>query len=191
MQNRAEWMAKGSYGLMVHYLNTPKGNTEEERTADFNRIVDSFDLDYFMKQFEASNADWLIFTIGQNTGYYNSPNAFLDKALPGRTSRRDLVLEIAKRVKALDKRFIAYMPVEVAGQSPEIHKAFAWNPGDQTEFLNRYLQFVSDYSRNLGTLADGWWFDGAYDHIHEGKWDWARWNAAARTGQPQRGNRLQ
>jgi hypothetical protein len=180
----AAWLPRGTYGIMVHYLLSPNGNTPAERTTKLNQIIDTFDLDFFLNQFTKSRADWLIFTLGQNTGYYNSPNPFLDQLLPGRTPRRDLVLEIARRITAKGKRFIAYLPAEVGGQASDIKTAFAWNPPDQTEFLNRYLHFVADYSRTLGRQCSGWWFDGCYDHIHNGRWDWQTWIAAARTGNP-------
>ncbi len=179
---QAEWMYEGSYGLMVHYLITPEGSTPEARTEAFNRVVNGFDIDAFMKQFEKSGADWLFFTIGQNTGYYCSPNTFLDRAAPGHTSDRDLVLEIARRVKELGKWFVAYLPAEVAQQSDEIRHAFAWQDGDKTEYLNRYLDFVKDYALSYGPLCDGWWFDGCYDGIHKGTWDWKRWIDAVREG---------
>src|SRR3972149_2185539 len=70
--HRADWMARGSYGGVGHYLIAPPGDTAEAETADLNRIIDGFDLDHFMTQFQESRADWLIFTIGQNTGYYKS-----------------------------------------------------------------------------------------------------------------------
>ena len=119
-KNRAAWMAEGSYGVMVHYLITPRGDTPEARAADFNRTIDGFDVKRFLKQIDESGADWLIFTIGQNTSYYNSPNAFLDSRLPGHTPKRDLVLEIARGLHAQGKRFIAYLPAEVAapGETP-------------------------------------------------------------------------
>lgn len=182
--HRAKWMADGSYGLMTHYLVSPAGDTPAARKAELDRIVDTFDLDYFMEQIKASGADWLIFTLGQNTGYYCSPNKFLDAALPGHTSKRDLGLEIARRMKEMGKRFIIYLPAEVAGQSEEVKKAFGWNPGDQSEFLRKYQEFVRQYSLKFGGLADGWWFDGCYDGIHEGKWDWSKWIRAARAGNP-------
>ena len=181
---RADWMAEGSYGLMTHYLIAPPGETAEEKTAAFNATIDAFDLDVFVRQFEESGADWLIFTIGQNTGYYCAPNDFLDRALPGHTSARNLALELAKRVHGLGKRFIAYLPAEVAGQSDEIKAAFAWNPDDQSEFLKRYLAFVKAFSQMLGSNCDGWWFDGCYDPIHRGQWNWQDWCDAARTGNP-------
>ena len=71
---------------------------------DLNRAVDAFDLDRFLQDFQRTGADWLIFTIGQNTSYYASPNATLDRlAGPGHCSQRDLVFEIAQRLR---KRFL-------------------------------------------------------------------------------------
>ncbi len=182
--HRAEWMASGSYGVMTHYLISPQGATPEEKTAAFNRTVDAFDVEFFLKQFADSRADWLIFTIGQNTGYYSSPNAYLDRVLPGHTSRRDLIQELAQRVHKLGKRFIAYLPAEVAGQAEEVKAAFGWDTPDHREFLRRYLEFVREYSKSLGRVCDGWWFDGCYDPIHKGRWNWQDWCDAARAGNP-------
>jgi len=185
-EHRAAWLARGSYGIMVHYLMAPPGDTSEERSAESERIVNGFDLDGFIEQFVSTRADWLIFTIGQNTGYYSGPNAFLDEACPGHTSRRDLVLEIAAGVHGLGKRFIAYLPAEVCAQSEEIHQAFAWNPADQSESQRRYQRFIHAYAGKLGTLLDGWWFDGCHtwDVFHSSLYDWPAWIAAARAGSP-------
>lgn len=185
-KHRAYWLAEGSFGIMVHYLIGPSGTTPEEKTADFDRIVSGFDVDAFIGQFTSTGADWLIFTFGQNTGYYCSPNAWLDRALPGHTSKRDLALEIAVRVHALGKRFIGYLPSEVAGQTPEVHEAFAWNPKDQSEFQCRYTSFVRAYAEKFGPLLDGWWFDGCYEWpvFHNSLYDWPRWFEAARSGNP-------
>lgn len=184
--HRAAWLAEGSFGLMVHYLISPSGQTPGEKTAEFNRIVDGFELDTFIQQFDSTGADWLIFTIGQNTGYYCSPNAWLDARLPGHTSRRDLVHEIATRIHALGKRFIAYLPSEVHMQAPDVQEVFAWNPADQTEFQKRYQAFVRAYAEKLGSLLDGWWFDGCYEWepFHNSLYDWPSWFAAARSGNP-------
>jgi len=182
--HRAAWMAEGTYGVMTHYLIAPPGSSAEERTAAFNGTVAAFDLDFFLRQFEDSRADWLIFTIGQNTGYYCGPNAFLDRVAPGHTSERNLVLELAERVQKLGKRFIAYLPAEVAGQSDEIKRAFGWDESDQSAFLRNYLEFVRAYATVLGRTCDGWWFDGCYDPIHKGAWNWQDWSDAARLGNP-------
>ena len=184
-KNRAAWMAEGSYGVMVHYLITPRGDTPEARAADFNRTIDGFDVKRFLKQIDESGADWLIFTIGQNTSCYNSPNAFLDSRLPGHTPKRDLVLEIARGLHAQGKRFIAYLPAEVAAPA-DLHEVFAWSAEDKAEFHKRYTSFVRDYAVKLGKLCDGWWFDGCYPAppFNAGGYPWEMWMQASRAGNP-------
>lgn len=94
--NRAAWMAQGRFGLMTHYVITPKGSTPQERTADLNRIVDCFDLGTYIRQFDESGADWLIFTLGQGTGFLSSHNEDIDRLEGGFTPRRDLITEIGE-----------------------------------------------------------------------------------------------
>jgi len=179
-------MAEGRFGIMVHYLIDPAGATPAARTAKFNRLVSSFDLDAFVSQFASTSADWLIFTIGQNTGFYCSPNPYLDRLLPGHTSDRDLMLEIATRLKALGKRVVAYLPAEVSHQGEEVQDAFAWSPADQGEFQRRYCEFVRRYALKLGPMIDGWWFDGCFEwpQFHNSLYEWPEWIAAARAGNP-------
>jgi hypothetical protein len=186
--DRAQWMGEGWFGIMVHYLIGPQGETPEERTAAFNATVNGFDLDGFMAQVESMGADWLIFTIGQNTNYYCSPNAYLDARAPGHTSERDLLLEIARACEERGIRLIAYLPSETEAPAADLKQAFGWNPGDQSEFQRRYTQFVAEYGERLGDLMDGWWFDGCYtwDVFPNSTYDWPLWFEAARAGNPDR-----
>jgi hypothetical protein len=172
--NRAAWMAQGSYGMMTHYLITPKGDTPAERTADLNRIADQFDVDHFIRQFQETGADWLILTLGQCTGYLCSPNPYLDARDPGRTPRRDVALEIAKRLQPLGKRLILYLPSETDARFlPE-------SLGFGTEgYADRYFEFLRQYSLKFGTLHHGWWFDACGPHTDE---YWRQWLAAVRAG---------
>jgi len=183
---RTDWMAGGGYGLMVHWIAPGPGPERGEYVSDLNKAVDAFDVDRFLHDFRATGADWLIFTIGQNTACYASPNSVLDRlAGPGHCSKRDLVLEIARGVHRQGKRFIGYLPCEVKAPEP-LHAAFAWNPKDQSEFQRRYTEFVAEYSKRFGKLLDGWWFDGCYTwpDFHNSLYNWPLWFAAARAGNP-------
>jgi len=186
--SKAGWMRDGKFGLMVHWLAPGPEPQRGVRETDLNRAVDAFDVDRFLADFKKTGADWMIFTIGQNTGYYASPNAVLDRlAGPGCTPRRDLVMEIATRVKAMGKRFIAYLPCEVSGQSAEIKNAFGWTEEKntaQTEFQRRYTAFIREYALRFGNLLDGWWFDGAlmWDKFHSKFIDPPLFLGAARAG---------
>jgi len=167
-RSRASWMHKGKFGMMVHWVPPGPPPRYGRRVTDLDTAVDRFDIDGFLKDFRRSGADWFIFTIGQNTGFYSGPNKVLDRlAGPGHCSKRDLVVEIAKGVKKLGARFIGYVPCEVKGQSDAIKRAFGWTSEEgtaQEEFQRRYTEFIAEYSRRLGKHLDGWWLDGAYAH---------------------------
>lgn len=174
---RAGWMREGKFGLMVHWIPPGPMPQKGEREMDLQRAVDAFDLDLFLRQFDESQADWMIFTIAQNSGYYASHNATLDRLLgPGHTSNRDLVMEIAKAVKVRNKRFIAYLPCIVTHAPDEVRTKLGWTtvkkaipdifPDDNITpelFQERYSEVIRDYALRFGTLLDGWWFDGAVD----------------------------
>jgi hypothetical protein len=191
-KSRAAWMGQGKFGVMVHWLAARTPQQYKHEIKDHNEAVNRFDLAGFLESFRRSGADWLIFTIGQNTGYYASPNAVLDRlAGPGYASERDLVLEIARGVKKLGKRFIAYIPAH-AGFIPEAKKAFDWREETDPqveESLRRYTEFIEEYASRYGTLLDGWWFDGVYRNhpMHRNLPVYSRqWLDAARAGNPER-----
>ena len=188
--DRTSWMA-GNYGLMVHWLYPHALPETGEPAQSLDEAVDRFNLERFLEDFLATGADWLIFTTGQNSGYYVSPNAVIEqRAGAGHCSRRDLLLEIASGVHRLGKRFIAYLPCEVFGNT-SLHKGFAWETQEgtgQAEFQRRYLGVIREWSERLGTLLDGWWYDGCYEWppFHSRHMDWPAWYAASRAGNPAR-----
>ncbi len=154
--NRAAWMAQGTFGVMTHYLIKPEGDTPEARTADLNRTVDNFDLDHFITQFDATGADWLIFTLGQGTGYLSSKNEFIDNLQAGITPDRDLIPEISRRLHQRDKRLIVYLPGPHTPADPTIKRLLGIGTDGYAE---RHNDFIRHYSLKAGKLIDGWWFD--------------------------------
>src|SRR5688572_2633232 len=97
--DRAKWMS-GRAGIMVHWIAPGPWPEIGERISDLDRAVDAFNLPRFLDQVDQMNPEWVVFTLGQNTGYYASPNATLDAlAGPGHASKRDLALEMATALK--------------------------------------------------------------------------------------------
>ena len=154
--NKAAWMAQGTYGAMVHYLMKPQGDTPEEKTADLNRTVDNFDLDHFIKQFDQTGADWLIFTLAQGTGYLSSKNEFIDKLQPGLSPKRDLIPEIGAEFHNRGKRMIVYLPGAHTAADPTMKRLLGLGTDGYAE---RHNQLIRHYSLKLGNLLNGWWFD--------------------------------
>jgi hypothetical protein len=177
--NRAAWMAQGGYGLMTHYLITPKGSTPLERTADLNRIVDHFDLGTYLRQFDESGADWLIFTLGQGTGYLSSHNEVIDRLEGGFTPRRDLITKIGEQLHRRGKKLIVYFPGAHTTADPTVKRLLGLGSAG---YADRHNDFIRHYSLKLGRLCDGWWFDscGPQDELA-----WRKEMDACRAGNPE------
>ena len=92
------WFSDARYGVFVHFL--PGDAAELDR-------VDEFDVEVLAQQLESVGAGYLILTLGQISGYFNSPNPAYDKTTgysPGeRCSTRDLPSDLHH---ALDARGI-------------------------------------------------------------------------------------
>lgn len=149
-KSRAAWMKQGKFGVMVHWWPNVTPPQYGKRLEDNNKVADRFDLDRFIKDFRRTKADWLIFHIGSA-----SPNSALDRLVgPGHCTRRDLSLEIAKEVKKLGRRFIAYMATGLRKKDFPPVELSEW------ELQLRHAAVIEEYAQRFGTLLDGWWFDG-------------------------------
>ncbi|MDX9755195.1 MAG: alpha-L-fucosidase [bacterium] len=183
----ATWFREAKFGVFVHYLG---GGPE------WNAQVERFDVKTFTDQIVQTKAGYVMFTLGQNSGYYCSPNATYEKLAgyePGqRCAPRDLPMEIADALAKHDIRLILYLPSRSPQQDAQAMKTL----GDVNEqlpapqgFTKNWSAVIQEWSLRYGNKVAGWWFDGAYNT--EG-WDdysqpanWRTWAAACRVGNPQ------
>ena len=181
------WM-RGGYGIMCHYLSHPPGSDVDYAPSadEWNSTVESVDAEALADTIASTGARWLIFTIGQISGYYCSPNATLEQLIgrsPSRLSRRDLVAELAASLRTRGMRTIAYLPshapsrdrvaVEALDCTPE-WDASHWQlkPGSYlrtketderlSKFQRNWESVVQEWSTRWGEAISGWWIDGCY-----------------------------
>lgn len=183
-----DWMRDARWGVMTHYLpDLPSAKEPAAMTVDeWNGWVDSFDVPHFVDTIASTGAGYLVFTIGQSSGYFCSPNQTYDRITgltPSRLSRRDLVGEIAAGLAPTGVRLIAYLPshapsnhreaVEALRCTPE-WDASMWGlkpgryyrrqPVDDrlTDFQRYWEAIIREWSLRWGKLVHGWWIDGCY-----------------------------
>ncbi len=192
MEQCGQWLADGGFGVMVHYLSDMPGGAEgfgpeEPMTPEkWNARVDALDVKALADQIASTGAAWLIFTIGQCSGYFCSPNATYDRLVdrqPSRLSERDLVADLATALARRNVRTIAYLPshapvrdrraVEALGCTPR-WDASHWQlkPGDYlcdtdiderlSTFQQHWQAICREWSLRWGDLISGWWIDGCY-----------------------------
>jgi hypothetical protein len=154
--------------------------TEAELTAEaWNQQIDAFDVPGLADQVASTGAKYLLFTIGQNSGHFCSPNATYDKIVgiaPSKCSRRDLVAELAQALKAKNVRLMVYLPSGAPAADLVARKKLGWLWGGQggwqlpgepiggrlAEFQRHWEAVIREWSLRWGTNVSGWWVDGCY-----------------------------
>jgi hypothetical protein len=160
-----DWFHDAKYGVFMHFL--------PEDAAGLAR-VQQFDVEHLARQLKSMGAGYFVLTLGQNSGFFNSPNTIYDRCTgyaPGeRCSTRDLPLDLYRVLKSRGIRLMLYLPCQTPHADPRAQKAFGLPEGrkDQPidlEFARKWAQVIQEWSDRYGDEVAGWWFDGGYKWI--------------------------
>ncbi len=190
----ADWLREAKWGTMTHFLADAASCVEETvlPMAEWNGRVDGVDVKRLAEQIAGTGAGYQIFTLGQNSGYFCSPNATYDSLVgqPSRLSDRDLLADLATALKTRGVRTIAYLPSSPPCNQREAVERLkftptwdmsrnGYKPGEYTvaegiddrltEGLRNWEAIIREWSLRWGDLVSGWWFDGCYyaDKLYE------------------------
>ena len=194
-KHRAAWMQQARWGVMNHYLADWKARELEIQmnVEKWNQLIDDFDVEGLAEQLESIGAGYYLITIGQNSGYYLSPNETYDKYVgirPSKCSRRDLVADLYEALHKRRIRLMVYLPSGAPGSDRIAAEAIQWQRGDyrNREFQLKWEQVIREWSMRWGDKVSGWWFDGCYwpnsMYRHPEAPNFESFAAAARAGNP-------
>jgi len=163
-----DWFRDAGFGIMVHYLSS--NIVQDKGSEEWNDAVDSFDTDDFAAKANEAGAGFIMFTLGQNSGYYCSPNAAFDSIVgvnPGDLcSNRDLPMDLVRSLKKYNIPLILYLPSNPPISNKLVSEKFRYTFGKDsaTSQYNQPLleKMIREWSLRYGTDVKGWWFDGLY-----------------------------
>lgn len=209
------WFREARWGVFMHFLAHQARDTTPDTTtaASWNQTVNGFDVEGLAQQLADAGAPYFFITLGQNSGFYLSPNAAYDKLVgrqPSHCSERDLVADLAAALKPRGIRLLVYLPshapaddraaVEGLRCTPD-WDASKWQlrPGRylrNTETDRRLSAFqrnweavIAEWSQRWGRDVSGWWFDGCYFpeimYHHDDSPNFHTFRAAAKAGNPE------
>jgi hypothetical protein len=116
--------------------------------------------------------------------YFPGPNDAIDRILPGRTCRRNLIGEIAEALEARGVRLGLYYHL---GHDDKCWwNRVGWDKVGKAKFYRAWCDVVSDSGQRYGSRLAGWWFDDALFSYYPINPPWERLMRAARKGWAQR-----
>ena len=182
---QTDWLSAARLGAFMHFL---------PGDAPAFAKVNDFDVTALAKQLEWMGAKYLVFTLGQNSGWFNAPNAAYDRItgyqLGERCARRDLPLDLHRALQAKGIRLMLYLPCQPPNQDARAQKAFGLPQGPRDQpvdlaFAKQWAEVIHEWSACYADKVSGWWFDGGYQGVHFNE-DIARIYAdAVKRGNPQ------
>jgi hypothetical protein len=167
-QERAAWMKEAKRGIMIHYLADWIARAENKpmNTATWNELVNRFDVEGLAEQIKLTGAGYLVFTIGQNSGYYVAPNKTYEQytGISGKCSQRDLIADLSAALRKRGLRLIVYLPSGAPAGDSVARVKLEWKNGPYAnrEFQVKWEAIIREWSLRWGKKIHGWWFDGCY-----------------------------
>lgn len=168
--NNNNWA--GTLTLFISYSADTRSQTVDKgyTAAEWNAAVDSFNVPTFADQVANTGAKNILLMLGQNTGYYNSPNAAYEQyagVAPGtRASNRDLPMEIADALAAKGIGMYLYLPEDVGWGDTAAANHFGLtsqavaNWVVDANFTPKWNAVIKEWADRYGSKVKGWFFDG-------------------------------
>jgi hypothetical protein len=185
-----EWFKDSKYGIAIHFL--PLSHEAHETT------IKCFDTESFAEDCQKTGSAYVLFTIGQNSGFLNAPNAAYDRytgSAPGeRCSKRDLILDLYESLNKRGMKLLLY----ISGLAPKFDEQAARGLGcegrikgkttdwEYTEaFVKAWSEVIQEFSDRYGKKVSGWWIDACYDWTGFTDNIAQAYNAAVKHGNPE------
>jgi hypothetical protein len=193
MRANTDWFLQAKWGVFFHYLAETQIPRETWDSADsvatWNRLVDGFDVEGLAEQVAEIGAGYMFVTLGQNSGYFLTPNATYDGLVgrtPSRLSERDLVADLAGALGRVSVPLLVYLPANAPFHDPQAVRNLRCTPPwdaaklwyfppesifpedaartDErlTEFQQNWEAIIGEWSLRWGPRVRGWWVDGCY-----------------------------
>jgi len=176
-------LRSAGYGVGFHWTTAtvPPGG----EPAAYEDAVAAFDVDAFVAQAAEMGAGYVLFTSTHSRHHFPGPNAQADRILPGRTCRRDLLMELADGLAEAGIRLALYYNSGIHPGDPEWRRAVG-AVDDPRAFFDNWARVVGWMGEHYGEKVIAWWIDGGYELDSFDDTPWASLTAAAKAGNPGR-----
>ena len=181
------WMVKGKYGLFVHWSPLGYAFRGEKRRFEWHeQAVNEFDVEAFADAVAETGAAWVCFTSTHGKQYWPGPNKTIDGILPGRTTGRDLIGELARALATLDIRLLLYYHFGGNREDPEWARAVGLFDEDPRRWHSNVEKLFEETSLRYGKRVGGFaYIDGGGFIAYQSDPPWERWARAIKAGNPE------
>jgi len=192
----ASWFANCRFGISTHWTAQSK-TVGADGWLPFEEAVNRFSPEHYVDQIAGAGAEYVIFTSTHALQMLAAPCTAIDRVAPGRTTKRDLIGELADACHKRGLHFILYYNHSCNhGDDPDWEYAVGYHERDKSRLIGNLLSILRELGTRYGRRVDAWWFDscGSLDPNDMHDWDhvtsafrdytfpWEEWVTAAKAG---------
>lgn len=173
------WFRDARYGVFFQWGEW--GYPQSGDKKPWPQQINDFDVNAFADQMAKMGAGYVIWSATWWSYYFPAPIKAVDDILPGHTSQRDLIGELAD---ALNKKGIKLMLYYHTGSETKDWWDTNWvSMDDKTKFLTNWKNIMTEVGNRYGTKLAGWYIDDEAIYYPA---DFEELGAAAKAGNPER-----
>jgi Alpha-L-fucosidase len=155
----AKWLADAQYGLMFQWGEW--GYPEHGERKPWPKMIDDFNVEKFADMVQSTGAGYVIWSATWHSYYFPAPIQSIERIMPGHTSKRDLIGELAD---ALNRRGIKlmlyYNGSALSHQQPRNSGTTDSNQiGTDALFRKNWIAIVTEVGERYGSRLAGWFID--------------------------------
>jgi hypothetical protein len=184
LRSSTKWLADAKYGLFFHWTSGTKNDDAWKATWPksgerkvFPKNVDDFRVETFVDMVRETGAGYAVFSATWASHCFPAPIRAIDRILSGRTSKRDLIAEIADGLGRHGIKLILYY--HPGHSDPE------WWEKTKDHFVDNWCAIMSEVGQRYGEKLAGWWYDGGQSY-YQLNVPFDRLAEAAKAGNPHR-----
>jgi len=193
-----DWFAACHFGISTHWTaqSQPVG---EDDWLPFEEAVNHFNVQAYVDHAAGAGAQYIVFTSCHALQMLPAPCAAIDRVAPGRTTKRDLIGELADACHARNLRFLLYYNHSCnSGDDSAWEHAVGYHAADKSGLVRNLTAIVKELGERYGSRVDAWYFDscGSLDpravynqvstDLHGFQFPWEEFVAAAKAGHRER-----
>ena len=153
------WLRDAKFGFMCQcgeWSYPPHGPHKP-----WPEMAEKFDVQKFAEMVESTGAGYAVWSATWATCFFPAPIHAIDEIMPGRTSKRDLIGEMADELAKNDIRLILYYHLghEVSPQNGSWWSRNWVSARDKSMFVKNWCSILTEVGELYGNRLAGWLFD--------------------------------
>ncbi len=182
IRSSTTWMTDAKYGLMFTWTSTTQPRTGVQKS--YEQAVNDFDVNAFADMVQKTGAGFIVFATSWSTYYFAAPIQAVEHLMPGHTTKRDLIRELAD---ALNARGIKLMIYYHAGRpQPNWWAGGGAQTMDRADYFNEWESTIREIGLRYGDKLAGFWFDDGTTFYYTLQAPWEAMTTAVKAGNPAR-----